>query len=242
MDRHDEGWPTVGCRMGEGPGRDLPSPCRFAPPPRGVCDAPAHLCRWAHGFLQAGPPGCVARALGGGNLSLCSGLPTRAARVSACGCALGTCWVSSQIPDCPVLPLSPLGSDALQTWGGQRSVPRAWGLEKEPCSHRLIPLRTPSSLCLLSLAPTRGVPALALQPPATLPRALSPSHTFFFFKKAILFFLRFYLFIHERERETERERQRPRQREKQAPCREPDVRLDPGSPGSQPGLKAALNR
>lgn len=29
--------------------------------------------------------------------------------------------------------------------------------------------------------------------------------------------------------------------EKQAPCREPDVGLDPGSPGSLPGLQAALN-
>ncbi|XP_048960162.1 RNA-binding protein with multiple splicing 2 isoform X2 [Canis lupus baileyi] len=37
--------------------------------------------------------------------------------------------------------------------------------------------------------------------------------------------------------DTERERQRHRQREKQDPCREPDVRLDPGSPGSGPGLK-----
>ena len=27
-------------------------------------------------------------------------------------------------------------------------------------------------------------------------------------------------------------------REKQAPCREPDMGLDPGSPGSRPGLKA----
>ena len=52
------------------------------------------------------------------------------------------------------------------------------------------------------------------------------------------FFKRFYLFIHERHRE----RQRYRQREKQAPCREPDVGLDPWSPGSRPGLKAALNR
>ena len=42
------------------------------------------------------------------------------------------------------------------------------------------------------------------------------------------FFLRFYLFIHERHR----------QREKQAPCSEPDVGLDPASPGSHPGLKA----
>ena len=42
-----------------------------------------------------------------------------------------------------------------------------------------------------------------------------------------------YSFIHER--------QRHRQREKQAPCRESDVGLDPGSLGSHPGLKAALN-
>ena len=66
-----------------------------------------------------------------------------------------------------------------------------------------------------------------------------------------LFFLRFYLFIHEthththteREREREREReerQRHRQREKQAPCREPNVGLDPGSPGSHPRAKAGV--
>ena len=42
-------------------------------------------------------------------------------------------------------------------------------------------------------------------------------------------------------RDTERERQRHRQREKQAPCREPDVGLDPGTRGSGPGLKVALN-
>ena len=41
---------------------------------------------------------------------------------------------------------------------------------------------------------------------------------------------------------TERMRGRERQREKQAPCREPDMGLDPGSPGSRPGLKAVLNR
>ena len=39
-------------------------------------------------------------------------------------------------------------------------------------------------------------------------------------------------------RDTERERQRHRQREKQAPCREPDVGLNPKTPGSWPGLKA----
>ena len=56
----------------------------------------------------------------------------------------------------------------------------------------------------------------------------------------ILFFFKdfIFLFIHD----IERERQRYRQREKQAPCREPDVGLDPGSLGSGPGLKAALNR
>ena len=38
--------------------------------------------------------------------------------------------------------------------------------------------------------------------------------------------------------QRERERHRHRQREKQAPCREPDVGFDPGSPGSRPGPKA----
>ena len=44
------------------------------------------------------------------------------------------------------------------------------------------------------------------------------------------------------QRERDRERQRHMQREKQAPSREPDVGLDPRSPGSHPGPKAALNR
>ena len=43
-----------------------------------------------------------------------------------------------------------------------------------------------------------------------------------------VFFLWFYLFM----RVTHRERQRHWQREKQAPCREPDVELDSGTPGS----------
>ena len=37
--------------------------------------------------------------------------------------------------------------------------------------------------------------------------------------------------------DIERERQRHRRREKQAPCWEPDVGLDPGTPGSCPGPK-----
>ena len=45
-------------------------------------------------------------------------------------------------------------------------------------------------------------------------------------------------FIYLLMRDRERERGRDRQRETQAPCREPDVGLDPGSPGSGPGPKA----
>ena len=36
----------------------------------------------------------------------------------------------------------------------------------------------------------------------------------------------------------DRDRERERQREKQAPCREPDVGLDPEASGSHPGPKA----
>ena len=50
----------------------------------------------------------------------------------------------------------------------------------------------------------------------------------------VYLFKRFYVFIHE----THRERQSHRQREKQAPSREPDMGLDPGTPGSCPELKA----
>ena len=49
------------------------------------------------------------------------------------------------------------------------------------------------------------------------------------------FFLRFYLFIHERHTEREAETQAEG---KLAPCREPDIGPDPGTPGSRPGLKA----
>ena len=38
-----------------------------------------------------------------------------------------------------------------------------------------------------------------------------------------------------------RDTKREGQREKQAPCREPDVGLNPRTPGSHPGLNAALN-
>ena len=42
-------------------------------------------------------------------------------------------------------------------------------------------------------------------------------------------------------KDTQRHRQRHRERQKQAPCKEPDVGLDPRSPGSHPGLQAAPN-
>ena len=47
--------------------------------------------------------------------------------------------------------------------------------------------------------------------------------------------IRVYLFM----KDTHTERQRHRQREKQAPFRVPEVRLNPGTPGSGPGLKSS---
>ena len=41
--------------------------------------------------------------------------------------------------------------------------------------------------------------------------------------------------------DTQREGGGQRHREKQTPGREPEEGLDPGSPGSGPGLKAVLN-
>ena len=50
----------------------------------------------------------------------------------------------------------------------------------------------------------------------------------------LIIFLRFYLFIHEKQRE----RLRHRQREKQAPCGEPMRNSIPGPQGSSPEPKA----
>ena len=55
--------------------------------------------------------------------------------------------------------------------------------------------------------------------------------------KAIVLFFWKILFIHERHREGERETKTLSQRKKQAPCSEPDVGFDPGTPGSCPGPK-----
>ena len=55
--------------------------------------------------------------------------------------------------------------------------------------------------------------------------------------KTVLFGFVFKDFVYLLMGDTEREAER----EKQAPCTEPDMGLDPGSPGSGPGLTAALN-
>ena len=51
----------------------------------------------------------------------------------------------------------------------------------------------------------------------------------------ISFFLKIYFFIHERQRE------RHRQRDKQAPCREPNVGLDPRAQDHALGERQVLN-
>ena len=68
------------------------------------------------------------------------------------------------------------------------------------------------------------------------------SYSYIYMSAHILFEKKYFIYLFIHERDIERERQRHRQREKQAPCREPDVGLDPRSPGSRLGLKAALNR
>ena len=58
----------------------------------------------------------------------------------------------------------------------------------------------------------------------------------------VYFFFKIFIYLWEtREIERERERQRHRQREKQAPCREPNVELNPVTPRSRPGSKVELN-
>ena len=57
----------------------------------------------------------------------------------------------------------------------------------------------------------------------------------YFFLSFSFFLLKKILFIYSGE--THRERQRHRQREKQAPCGEPDVGLDPRTPGPGPEPK-----
>ena len=57
----------------------------------------------------------------------------------------------------------------------------------------------------------------------------------FFLSGSFFFFFKIYLFIYDRQRQKERQRYR---REKQAPCREPDAELDPGTPGPRHGPKA----
>ena len=53
--------------------------------------------------------------------------------------------------------------------------------------------------------------------------------------KNFIFIFKYFIYLFMRDTHTER--QRHRQREKQAPCREPDAALDPGTPGSRPEPK-----
>ena len=87
-----------------------------------------------------------------------------------------------------------------------------------------------SSLCLVAFLVT--LPRRSAASPASVTSSSGNTHSFFFFFKDLIYLLM---------RNTQTERHRHRQTEKQAPCREPDAGLDPGSPGSRPGLQAALN-
>ena len=64
----------------------------------------------------------------------------------------------------------------------------------------------------------------------------SGPHVWMFF-----FLLKIFIYSFMRDAQRDRETHRHRQREKQAPRREPDVGLGPGSPGSHPGPQAALS-
>ena len=75
------------------------------------------------------------------------------------------------------------------------------------------------------------VPLLELSPDASA--MTLPSLFFFFF----FFFFKIYLYLFMIDMEGG---QRHRQREKQATCREPNMGLDPGTPGSGPGPKAGV--
>ena len=54
--------------------------------------------------------------------------------------------------------------------------------------------------------------------------------------QGIIAFFKDFIYLFMRDTHTQRHRQMPR--EKQAPCREPDVGLDPGTPGPRPEPKA----
>ena len=91
--------------------------------------------------------------------------------------------------------------------------------------------------CLPDLKGSEGsecVPLLIWSRLLTTPENGAHLVNFLSFFLFFSFFLSFFLFIYLFMRDTQRERQRHRQREKQTPCREPDVGLDPRTPGSCP--------
>ena len=82
-------------------------------------------------------------------------------------------------------------------------------------------------------------PGLQPEPKADAqPLSYPDAPNFLVFIVIFLSFLKKHTFIHSFIHSSERERQRHMQGEKQAPCKEPDVGLDPGTPGSHPELEA----
>ena len=107
-----------------------------------------------------------------------------------------------------------------------------------PSAYLHMPNCSPSELLFIPQDPASGI-----TPPGTILCPFSfrgrKKHLAQASLKVVFFFLRFYLFIHERHRERQREKQAPcRQREKQTPCRKPNTGLDPRTLGSRPEPKA----
>ena len=132
---------------------------------------------------------------------------------------------------CPLLTFPPTGSYWQAHWWGRQSFG----------SHKA---RVKTKICKLKCNTTgRGGDWGKLQNPGTAHRgghysaaamqegkaSLSPQLQD---KLEIQIFFRFYVFIHERHR----------QREKQAPCREPDVGLHPGTPRIMPWAKGSTKQ
>ena len=90
----------------------------------------------------------------------------------------------------------------------------------------------PARLAWEERTPSQGCQGPGTRAQAVWPGAPGPSAPMLPSLQILMrgFFLRFYLFIHERHKE----RQRRRQREKQAPCGETDVGLNLRTPGSCP--------
>ena len=115
---------------------------------------------------------------------------------------------------------------------------RWWDSDFKPAQFRPVkclipgsPWETKLSLIILLILSSKWLPGIFLRPKGGLEGAFIDGD----------FFLRFYLFIHENTQKGEREAETQAEGETGSMHREPDVGFDSGSPGSRPGLKAALN-